>query len=122
MHPRTRKVIESNQINIPKNFILAKPVGYLDFVNLQANSIKIITDSGGIQKEAYILKKPCITLRSETEWVETVEAGWNLLINPIKQKDYSDKIKRFEPPAEHYKIFGENVARKMVERINKIWN
>lgn len=120
IHPRTRKVIESNKINIPENFIMAKPVGYLDFVNLQANSKKIITDSGGIQKEAYILKKPCITLRSETEWIETVEAGWNLLLNPNLENNYSDIIEGFDPSNEYKNIFGENVAQKMTEIINTI--
>lgn len=120
VHPRTRKVIENNGINVPTNILLTKPVGYLDFVNLQANSKKIITDSGGIQKEAYILKKPCITLRSETEWVETVQVGWNLLVNPAEEINYAEKIESFEPPEEYENIFGDNVAAKMVEIINNI--
>lgn len=118
VHPRTRKTIEQNSINFPDNFIIIKPVGYLDFVSLQAGCHKIITDSGGIQKEAYILKKPCITLRPETEWVETVSAGWNLLINPSQEKDYAQKIQAFIPPQPYESIFGENVAEKMVEIIN----
>lgn len=120
VHPRTRKIINENQLTIPPNIQTIKPVGYLDFVRLQANAVKIITDSGGIQKEAYILKKPCITLRSETEWVETVEAGWNLLINPLSEEGYSKKIESFCPSAEYLNIFGENVAAKMVEIINSI--
>ena len=94
-------------------------MGYLDFIKLQSKSRKIIIDSGGIQKEAYILKKPCITLRSETEWVETVNAGWNVLINPIKDSEYAEKIENFSPPNKYEKIFGEDVARKMTEIINK---
>lgn len=120
VHPRTKKVIENNDINIPNNFILANPVGYLSFVNLQAYSKKIITDSGGIQKEAYILRKPCITLRSETEWVETVHSGWNLLLNPQSESNLAEKIGNFKPPSKYEKIFGEYVAIKMVEIINKI--
>ena len=57
VHPRTQKIIESNHLNIPDNFTIINPVGYLDFVLLEMNADKIITDSGGIQKEAYILKK-----------------------------------------------------------------
>ncbi len=66
---------------------LIEPQGYLDFITLENFSKRIITDSGGIQKEAYILKKPCITLRTETEWIETVEEKWNLLINPSDEYD-----------------------------------
>lgn len=120
VHPRTRDIIENNQITAPKNIHLIKPIGYLDFVKLQAHSLKIITDSGGIQKEAYILKKPCITLRPETEWVETVEAGWNLLIDPLVKQGYSERIKNFEPSSKYENIFGGNVAGKMVEIINGI--
>ncbi len=66
------------------------------------------------------MKKPCITLRSETEWIETIKVGWNLLINPSLEKNYSDKIESFEPSTDHPSIFGENVAQKMVEIINNI--
>ncbi|HDL01196.1 MAG TPA: UDP-N-acetylglucosamine 2-epimerase (non-hydrolyzing) [candidate division Zixibacteria bacterium] len=119
VHPRTNQIIEKNQISISSNISLIKPLGYLDFVLLQSRSYKIITDSGGIQKEAYILKKPCITLRSETEWIETVELGWNLLINPHKENGISQRIESFLPSKEHKKIFGANVAKKMIRVINK---
>ena len=120
VHPRTKKIIEQNNLLIPENILLIKPVGYLDFVKLQSNSHKIITDSGGIQKEAYILKKPCITLRSETEWVETVKNGWNLLINTSSEADYSQKIESFEAPTNYKNIFGENVTGKMIDIINNL--
>lgn len=119
VHPRTKKIIEDNKLLMPKNFRIIKPVGYLDFVQLQLNSIKIITDSGGIQKEAYILEKPCITLRSESEWIETIESGWNLLINPNSTTEYSGSIEDFFPPSTHLSLFGENVATKMTEIIHK---
>ena len=67
---------------LPVNIILTEPQGYLDFITLENSAKRIITDSGGIQKEAYILRKPCITLRTETEWVETVGCGANVLIAP----------------------------------------
>jgi UDP-N-acetylglucosamine 2-epimerase len=120
VHPRTRIIIEKNNLALPNNIKLIKPVGYLDFVQLQSNCNKIITDSGGIQKESYILRKPCITLRSETEWVETVDAGWNLLIDPLIETNYSQKIISFEPSLNYEKVFGENVSLKMVEIINRI--
>ena len=116
VHPRTRIIIEKNKINIESNIRFCKPLGYFDFLKLQKNSYKIITDSGGIQKEAYILCKPCITLRPETEWVETVEAGWNLLITP--ESDFNEEeIRNFYPPKDHPDLFGHNVADKMVNII-----
>lgn len=115
VHPRTRKVL-SKIGSIPTNLLLTEPLGYLDFIKLENSCLKIITDSGGIQKEAYIMKKPCITLRTETEWVETVEEGWNLLLSP-QDKYISKKITGFTPPKKQANIFGENVADKMVETI-----
>ena len=120
VHPRTRQIIDQYQISSRKNIRFIKPVGYLDFVRLQSDAHRIITDSGGIQKEAYILKKPCITLRSETEWVETVESGWNLLINPHVEREYAKKIVNFCPPGKYEPIFGEMVGEKMGEIISVI--
>jgi UDP-N-acetylglucosamine 2-epimerase len=72
----------------------------------------VFTDSGGIQKEAYILKKPCLTLRTETEWLETVEAGWNTLVN-YHDSGAASLIRDFRPPAEHPDLFGNNVGERM---------
>jgi UDP-N-acetylglucosamine 2-epimerase len=76
VHPRTRKILNSNYM-IPSNLVIIEPVGYLEMLWLTMNATKVLTDSGGLQKEAYFLGKPCITLRTETEWVETVHDGWN---------------------------------------------
>ena len=120
VHPRTRNILKDSKTCIPENIILIKPVGYIDFLNLQKKCKKIITDSGGIQKEAYLLKKPCITLRSETEWVETLEAGWNLLINLEIDMDIKSKILNFNPTQKHESIYGNNVSSKMLNLINKL--
>ncbi|MCH7973579.1 MAG: UDP-N-acetylglucosamine 2-epimerase (non-hydrolyzing) [Bacteroidetes bacterium] len=120
IHPRTRKIIGKDNINIPKNFLLTEPLGYLDFVRMQANCYKIITDSGGVQKEAYFLRKPCITLRSETEWIETVQEGWNLLLNPNEEDNLAYQIESFQPSNYPKQVFGENVAEKMISVLNKI--
>lgn len=118
VHPRTRKMI-ANKHSIPGNILLSEPLGYLDFIVLEHLSKRIITDSGGIQKEAYILKKPCITLRSETEWVETVHEKWNLLIHPT-EKAIAEKIIDFKTPESQKNVFGENVTDKMISIINSI--
>jgi UDP-GlcNAc3NAcA epimerase len=118
VHPRTRKML-TDSISISAKIQLTEPLGYLDFITLENFSKRIITDSGGIQKEAYILRKPCITLRPETEWIETVHEKWNLLVNP-NENQIASKITSFEPPKNHKDLFGRNVARKMVEIINNI--
>lgn len=81
LHPRTKKIIENLKINM-KNIIIIKPVGYLLMLYLTYNAYMVITDSGGLQKEAYFLKTPCTTLRDQTEWVETLQNDWNVL-SPI---------------------------------------
>ena len=113
-------MIENNNLIIPENIDLRKPCGYLEFVNLQMCAEKIITDSGGIQKEAYLLKKGCITLRSETEWVETVESGWNLLLDINKNVNIMKEIEEFTVPSYQPEIFGSNVAKKMTIILNKL--
>ena len=119
VHPRTRKVINDNRLGIPENILLSDPVGYFDLIKLESSSMKIITDSGGIQKEAYILKKPCITIRPETEWIETVKAGWNVLAD-VDSDDFVKTIETFEPTREQMDVFGKNVAQKMFDKILEI--
>ena len=118
IHPRTKKMMASNK-NIPLNIQLIEPLGYLDFITLENSSSRIITDSGGIQKEAYILRKPCFTLRTETEWIETVEEKWNRLISP-KDQHIAAEIDSFIIPEKQNQIFGENVTDKMVNIINSL--
>jgi UDP-N-acetylglucosamine 2-epimerase len=119
VHPRTRKMLASFSYKVPANIQMAEPQGYLDFIVLENASKRIITDSGGIQKEAYILRKPCITLRTETEWVETVEEKWNLLVNPSDEM-IASKIAAFTAPGKQEDIFGKDVTEKMVKIINSI--
>jgi UDP-GlcNAc3NAcA epimerase len=78
IHPRTRAAAARNSIDLSHLHVI-DPVGYLDMIALLAGCRRMLTDSGGLQKEAYFLRKPCVTLRDATEWIETVEAGWNRL-------------------------------------------
>jgi UDP-GlcNAc3NAcA epimerase len=81
VHPRTRAILERGLHGLPENVIAIDSVGFLQMVALEARAHVIATDSGGVQKEAYLSGVPCVTLRSETEWVETVEAGWNRVVD-----------------------------------------
>lgn len=85
LHPRTKHRLEGFGIDVPGNVIVIDPVGYLDMVWLEANCSLVMTDSGGVQKEAYFHGKYCVTLRDETEWVELVEAGVNRLVGANSQ-------------------------------------
>lgn len=84
LHPRTKKIVRDNKIQI--DFTTIEPIGYLEMVWLIDNCEMVMTDSGGLQKEAYFFKKPCITLRDETEWVELVENGFNVLVGANSEK------------------------------------
>ena len=83
---------------------LAPPLGYLDFLKLARNARAVLTDSGGVQKEAYLLGVPCVTLRDTTEWVETVEAGWNVLVD--LDRDAALAALERTPPAERPELYG----------------
>jgi len=88
LHPRTREaLIKSGMYDkVASCICLTEPVGYLDMVMLEKNARLIATDSGGVQKEAFFYRVPCVTLREETEWVELVELGWNFLARPISKE------------------------------------
>lgn len=82
VHPRTRRLLSSLDLAPAAQVHLIEPVGYLDMLALLDGAAVALTDSGGLQKEAYVLRTPCVTIRTETEWVETVESGWNMLCAP----------------------------------------
>ncbi|HHW02479.1 MAG TPA: UDP-N-acetylglucosamine 2-epimerase (non-hydrolyzing) [Thermoanaerobacterales bacterium] len=120
VHPRTRKAMQDYGIKLSNNVKVIDPVGYLDMIILEKYANKIVTDSGGIQKEAFILGVPCITLRHETEWVETVKDKWNILVGTDKEK-IIEAIKCFWPSNMRGNYFGEGKAgEKIVDVINHI--
>lgn len=86
VHPRTRKRLAEFGVVLPTRVIPIDPLGYLDALKLLANSRMVLTDSGGVQKEAYFLNRPCVTLRDETEWTELVEIGANVLVGADRQR------------------------------------
>lgn len=94
LHPRTRAILgRSGQLaNLSSNIHLIDPVGYLDMVQLEKFAAVIATDSGGVQKEAFFYRVPCVTLRDETEWIELVEAGWNRLALPVSPRAVSTLV------------------------------
>jgi UDP-N-acetylglucosamine 2-epimerase (non-hydrolysing) len=119
-HPRTEKLLKQFGLwdRLTKKIKVIKPVGYLDMLMLEKNAKKILTDSGGVQKEAYIFGAPCITLRENTEWVETVEDGWNVLAGANKEKIVK-MANDFEPTNEQRDVFGSGDASEKITKVLK---
>jgi len=110
LHPRTRKIVQQLGLSsLLEKVKVIEPVGYLDMIALEAHAVKLVTDSGGVQKEAYFAGVPCITMRDETEWVETVEVGWNRLTGADEDK-ILNAVESFTPPADRPSIFGDGHA------------
>ncbi|MEP7200640.1 MAG: UDP-N-acetylglucosamine 2-epimerase (non-hydrolyzing) [Chloroflexota bacterium] len=114
IHPRTRHALAASQVPIPDNVRLIDPVGYLDMLMLEENARLILTDSGGIQKEAYLLAVPCVTLRPETEWVETVEAGWNVVVGADRGQIVSTVNDHRWPQGAPPTVFGDGHASEKI--------
>jgi UDP-GlcNAc3NAcA epimerase len=112
IHPRTRKSI-ANNIHISENVHLTDPVGYLQMLYLTMHSSKVLTDSGGLQKEAYFLGKQCITLRTETEWLETVHDNWNIVTGTDPDK-IVEAIRADVPSSEQRPSFGDGKAAEAI--------
>jgi UDP-N-acetylglucosamine 2-epimerase len=119
VHPHTAKTMEKYKIKMPVNVIPLMPMGYIDTLALEKNSRYVITDSGGMQKEAYWFQVPCITLRTETEWPETLAAGWNVLVgsDPLRINsaitDYRGVMSKQLP------LFGDgNATKNIMDIIN----
>jgi UDP-N-acetylglucosamine 2-epimerase len=95
IHPRTEKSLKSHDLYKDliglENIKITKPMGYIDFLRLIQDSYKVVTDSGGVQKEAYLCSVPCITIRKSTEWVETLDGGWNKLCR-FRKNDIVDTV------------------------------
>jgi UDP-N-acetylglucosamine 2-epimerase len=115
-HPRTRAVLASGGIAPAANITVLPPAGYLDFAALASQARTIVTDSGGVQKEAYWYAVPCVTLRDETEWVETVEAGWNTLVGTGPER-LAAALERRTTPDARPELYGDGRAAERIARL-----
>lgn len=119
LHPRTRAALMGTDIEVEPPVRIIEPVGYLDMLVLQANARMVLTDSGGVQKEAYLLGTPCVTLRDETEWVETLAGGWNVLAGANTERILA-AARRTRPQGDPPPVFGDgHAAERMVAAIEQ---
>ena len=122
IHPRTLRMLKETNLlgglRKCKNVKIIQPIGYIDFIRLAKDATKMITDSGGVQKEAYLLSVPCITIRRNTEWVETVQAGWNILTDTVAEKIVR-AVKSWEPRGRTRPIFGSGRASVRIGKFIK---
>lgn len=122
IHPRTKKKIEEFKLKIPEGINFISPVGFLDFLQLEANTKLVLTDSGGVQEEACILKVPCATLRDNTERPETVEVGSNVLVGANAQKIFKNTQKMMNIKRNWINPFGNGKSGKKIIKIIKNQN
>jgi UDP-N-acetylglucosamine 2-epimerase len=114
LHPRTRARLEAAGLldEVQGRVTVLPPLGYIDFTALLTHASAVLTDSGGVQKEAYLAGVPCVTLRDTTEWVETVDAGWNVLVD-LDREAALQALER-TPPAERPDLYGDGRAGERV--------
>lgn len=117
VHPRTQRRIAEFDIALPANVIARDPVGYTEMAALVAHSDLLVTDSGGLQKEAVLLETPCVTLRDETEWPETTEGGWNVVVGLDEARFDAAMAQR--PPGPRSTAFVPGASLRIVEAISR---
>lgn len=122
LHPRTKNKIKeyglASLLTDSTNIYIVEPVSYLEMLLLEKNAKAIITDSGGVQKEAYFMKVPCVTLRLQTEWIETVEYGWNQLVDPLTE-DLAEVLKYIQEGLPINNLYGSGDAAVKITNILK---
>lgn len=117
LHPRTKGKMEQWKLDhllTASHILPVEPLGYFDMLTLESQAKAILTDSGGVQKEAYMLQVPCITFRDETEWIETVQAGWNDLVGASDDQKILMAINNMRPPSLHPSLFGNGNASSKI--------
>jgi UDP-N-acetylglucosamine 2-epimerase len=120
VHPRTRKMMDRLGHRPRPHVTCIDPVGYLDMARLTAGARLIATDSGGLQKEAYWLGVPCLTVRDETEWVETIDAGWNRLVE-ADRRAIRRQVESFEPPAARPPLYSDDAVAERCVSLLEQW-
>jgi UDP-GlcNAc3NAcA epimerase len=118
LHPRTEARISAYELDVPEGVLLIAPLGYFDMLRVLRESRCVITDSGGVQKEAFYLRRPCVTVRQETEWPETVTAGWNAVVDVQREllEDAIDEV--CGQPKSDEKPYGDGqAAPRIVEAL-----
>lgn len=120
IHPRTTKFISNHGLNaeVPKNVIISDPLSYIEMACLVIHSRVVLTDSGGLQKEAYFHSVPCITLRDTTEWIELVDSGWNVLVDDNPEL-IAEKAESLAPQTHRPQFYGEGDASLKIAKILK---
>lgn len=114
LHPRTRAVVAANKLeHLLTKVQVIEPVGFGDMLRLERSARFILTDSGGVQKEAYFYGTPCITARDETEWVETVNTGWNVVVGASRERIVSAALD-FQIPRERPEVYGNGTASRQI--------
>ena len=124
LHPRTRDVLRRTGLDETSGLLtIIEPVGYLDMVMLERHSRLIVTDSGGVQKEAFFHNVPCVTLRDETEWIELVELGWNRVVPPTSPSVIVEGVQAMlDHSGEPAAVYGDgDAARKITNVIQATW-
>jgi UDP-N-acetylglucosamine 2-epimerase (non-hydrolysing)/UDP-GlcNAc3NAcA epimerase len=123
LHPRTRARLEAaglfERLAAAPDVTLLAPLGYVEFGALLCNARALLTDSGGVQKEAYLARVPCVTMRDTTEWVETVDAGWNVLVD--LDRDAALAALARDIPRDHPSLYGDGQAgRRVVDALESL--
>jgi UDP-GlcNAc3NAcA epimerase len=117
LHPRTRQKLSEFGLKPPANVRVIDPVGFIQMLQLERNARCVVTDSGGVQKEAFLFRRPCVTLRDETEWTELVDSGWNRLVGCDPTR-IAHAIETAEAPADWPAFYGDGRAsEKIVARL-----
>jgi len=114
VHPRTRHVLDEHGVELGENVRALEPLGYLEMLGLVAGAARVVTDSGGLQKEAYWLRVPCVTLRANTEWVDTVRAGANTLVDPAVPEGLEDALAAARFPEDAPTLYGDGHASERI--------